>query len=108
LAESAGQEETVDDADLEAAMISFNEPEDKLCCVYGTLSLQEDFMTEKPMIQHFLEGQGQVCLFLPKFHCKINPIEMAWGYGKYHVYLAFYLASHGRVPCGLHRLSKND
>ncbi|KAG2071521.1 hypothetical protein BDR04DRAFT_1015678, partial [Suillus decipiens] len=28
--------------------------------------------------------KGHVCLFLPKFHCELNPIEMLWGYAKYH------------------------
>ncbi|KAG2339807.1 hypothetical protein BDR05DRAFT_891223 [Suillus weaverae] len=46
------------------------------------LSLQEDFATKKPMIQHYIESCGHVCMFLSKFHCKLNPIEL-WGYAKY-------------------------
>jgi hypothetical protein len=45
--------------------------------------LQDDFVNEKPDIQHHLEGRGHVCIFYPKFHCEINPIEMLWGYMKY-------------------------
>jgi hypothetical protein len=50
--------------------------------------LQEDFVNEKPMIQHFLEARGHVCIFYPKFHCELNPIEMLWGYGKHHEFRA--------------------
>ncbi|KZP28152.1 hypothetical protein FIBSPDRAFT_729739, partial [Athelia psychrophila] len=31
----------------------------------------------------FLEARGHICMFLPKFHCNLNPIEMLWGYAKY-------------------------
>ncbi|KAG2335897.1 hypothetical protein BDR05DRAFT_897530 [Suillus weaverae] len=51
--------------------------------MYRVLSLQEDFATEKPMIQHYIESHGHVCMFLPKFHCKLNPIKLLWGYAKY-------------------------
>ena len=38
----------------------------------------------KPLIQKYVEDQGHICAFLPKFHCELNPIEMVWGYAKYH------------------------
>ena len=53
------------------------------CCLYRVLSLQDDFTNEKPMIQHYVEGWSHVCIFLPKFHCKLNTIEMLWGFMKY-------------------------
>ena len=56
---------------------------DEWCCMYRVLALQEDFLTEKPMIQSLIEEAGHVCLFLPRFHCELNAIEMLWGYVKY-------------------------
>jgi hypothetical protein len=43
------------------------------------LSLQSDFVNEKPLLQLMIEKAGHKCLFLPKFHCELNPIEMVWG-----------------------------
>ena len=53
------------------------------CCMSCILSLQEDFTQEKSMLQHYIEGRGHICMFLPKFHCELNPIEMVWGFMKY-------------------------
>ena len=58
------------------------DPASDWCCMYHVLSLQDNFVNEKPMIQKYVEGQVHVCLFLPKFHCKLNPIEMLWGFMK--------------------------
>jgi hypothetical protein len=61
------------------------------CCMYQVLSLQEDFQSEKPLIQSVIEQAGHVCLFLPQFHCELNAIEMLWGYGKYCACIIFIL-----------------
>lgn len=52
------------------------------CCWYRILSLQSDFMNEKPLLQMVIEEAGHICLFLPKFHCDLNPIELFWSYIK--------------------------
>ncbi|KAJ6617726.1 hypothetical protein B0H10DRAFT_2434264 [Mycena sp. CBHHK59/15] len=46
------------------------------CCMQRVLSLQQDFREEKPLLQLIIEKAGHKCLFLPKFHCELNPIEM--------------------------------
>ena len=28
------------------------------------------------MLKSFIKAEGHLCLFLPKFHCELNPIEM--------------------------------
>jgi hypothetical protein len=43
---------------------------------------EQDFREEKPLIQLKIEEAGHICLFLPKFHCELNPIERYWGYSK--------------------------
>jgi len=83
MAEAAGQEDTIDDANLDTAEGPTIESDSKWCCLYRVISLQDDFINEKPMIQHYLEERGHVCVFYPKFHCEFNSIEMLWGYAKY-------------------------
>ena len=60
--------------------------EDEWCCMHQVLSLQDDFRTEKPQLQWIIEEAGHVCLFLPRFHCELNPIEMLWGFAKHRAY----------------------
>jgi hypothetical protein len=48
------------------------------CCWAKIMSLQSDFVNERPLLQATIEEAGHVCLFLPKFHCKLNPIELFW------------------------------
>jgi hypothetical protein len=52
------------------------------CCMQCVLLLQKDFQSEKPLLQLMIEKAGHKCLFLPKFHCEQNPIEMVWGQTK--------------------------
>jgi hypothetical protein len=63
--------------------------EDGWCCMNRVLSLQDDFRTEKPQLQSIIEKAGHICLFLPRFHCELNAIEMLWGYVKYCVCLLY-------------------
>jgi len=52
------------------------------CCMRRVISLQQDFIDEKPLLQIIIEEAGHKCYFLPKFHCEFNPIEMYWGWVK--------------------------
>ena len=54
--------------------------------MHRVLALQEDFQSEKPLMQSIIEDAGHICIFLPRFHCELNPIEMLWGYGKHRTH----------------------
>jgi len=56
-----------------------NEPP---CCLAWILSTHKDFFEQKSAIAMLIEGRGHKCIFIPKFHCELNPIEMYWGYSK--------------------------
>jgi hypothetical protein len=43
------------------------------------LSLQEDFISQKSLLQEEIEKRGHKCIFYPKYHCELNFIEMYWG-----------------------------
>ena len=45
---------------------------------------EEDFRQQKCELQETLEACGQVVLFLPKFHCELNPIEPYWCQAKWY------------------------
>ncbi|KIJ93463.1 hypothetical protein K443DRAFT_112033, partial [Laccaria amethystina LaAM-08-1] len=40
------------------------------------LSKQEDFTNQISVLETVIREAGHECIFLPKFHCKLNPIEM--------------------------------
>ena len=81
---------------------------DEWCCMYRVISLQEDFLMEKPLIQSVIEKAGHVCLFLPRFHCKLNMIEMIWGYGKYRAWIQCISPSCGTLILQLSRISESS
>ena len=82
--EAMGQEDMAVEEDLARSQEPENiELMNDWCCMSRILSLQEDFAQEKSMLQHYIEGRGHICMFLPKFHCELNPIEMVWGFMKY-------------------------
>ncbi|KAF8237159.1 hypothetical protein L208DRAFT_1248943 [Tricholoma matsutake] len=53
--------------------------ESNACCNKWILELQPDFTEQKSLVQETIEAAGHLCLFLPKFHCELNPIEYFWG-----------------------------
>lgn len=48
------------------------------CCMMRMLSLQADFRFEKSMLQLVIENAGHHCLYLPKYPCEFNLVEMHW------------------------------
>lgn len=75
--EGTGIEGLADKYECDADVEDLDRPSD--CCMQRVLSLQADFCAEKPLLQLVIEKAGHKCLFLPKFHCELNPIEMVWG-----------------------------
>ncbi|THH32729.1 hypothetical protein EUX98_g1481 [Antrodiella citrinella] len=49
------------------------------CCAQRILELQPDFEEQRSLVQEVIEAAGHMCLFLPKYHCELNPIEFFWG-----------------------------
>jgi len=89
LAEVAGQEDAASLEDMTIADSVTPPTSDNIwCCMQRVLSMQEDFQTERPLIQTLIENSGHICLFLPRFHCELNPIEMLWGYGKHCTFIS--------------------
>ena len=47
------------------------------------ISTHPDFKNEKKTkIEDILNSKGFCCIFLPKFHRELNPIERCWGQAK--------------------------
>lgn len=40
------------------------------------LSNQDDFMNQVSVLETLIKDAGHECIFLSKFHCELNPIEM--------------------------------
>ena len=54
----------------------------KLESMRKKLASHPDFHDEQPEIANFLKRKGHACLFLPRFHCELNPIENGWAQAK--------------------------
>ena len=76
-------DEAMTDAEVNGSSPVSCEPKNVYCCMEKCLRNQEDFRNEKPLLQIVIEEAGHICMFLPKFHCELNPIEMYWGYAKH-------------------------
>ena len=45
-------------------------------CLARILSNHQDFFEEKSQVEELITDRGHKAVFLPKFHCEINPIEI--------------------------------
>src|SRR5260370_18625507 len=48
------------------------------CCMACLLSKQDDFCQQISLLKQKITSRGHLCIFLPKFHCELNPIEMVY------------------------------
>ncbi len=46
------------------------------CCMAPLLSKQDDFLLRILLLKQKIRMHGHICVFLPKFHCELNPIEI--------------------------------
>jgi hypothetical protein len=58
------------------------DPHSTSCCMRRMLFNQPDFAAVKSCLEDTCAEHKCTVLFLPKFHCELNPIEMVWGYAK--------------------------
>ena len=54
--------------------------ENNNCCMARLLSKQDDFHNQVSLLEQKIKARGHYCIFLPKFHCELNPIEMVYSY----------------------------
>lgn len=59
------------------------EPGATNCCARRTMMNQPDFLNQKTTLQLLAESQGCSVIYLPKYHCELNPIEQCWGAAKW-------------------------
>ena len=50
--------------------------------MHTVLSFHDDFRNEQTLVERLISDKGRKCLYLPKFHCELNPIERVWGQPK--------------------------
>jgi hypothetical protein len=46
------------------------------CYMARLLSKQDDFQLQESLLEKTIRAKGHLCVFLPKFLCELNPIEM--------------------------------
>lgn len=52
------------------------------CCCRRALLSQPDFESRESNLEEAARKLGTRVMFLPKYHCELNPIEQCWGYAK--------------------------
>ena len=75
------------------------------------LAEHDDFKNEKCRVDTFLTSCGHTCVFIPKFHCELNPIERVWAQSKRYTraHCDYTIPSlRRRIPEGLRSVSKEN
>ncbi|ETV65861.1 hypothetical protein H257_17501 [Aphanomyces astaci] len=65
-------------------------------CARHCLASHADFRSQNSILE---EAAGHVCLFFPKYHCELNPIESYWGAAKRHARSNCDYSWNGLVQC---------
>ncbi|KAF0690235.1 Aste57867_18360 [Aphanomyces stellatus] len=52
------------------------------CCARHCLACHDDFRAQKSVLEETVVAAGHTCLFFPKYHCELNPIESYWCFAK--------------------------
>src|SRR5260370_15147154 len=45
------------------------------CCYCHLFYSQPNFMSQKPLLQEYIELHGHLCNYYPKYHCELNFID---------------------------------
>ena len=48
------------------------------------LKSYSDFQNPKTLLEDLIESRGHLCVFYPKYHCELSPIELVWCHAKRH------------------------
>ena len=75
------------------------------------LADHDDFKNEKCRVDRFLSNADHTCVFIPKFHCELNPIERVWSQSKCYTraYCDYTIRSLRKtIPLGLESVSKEN
>ena len=46
------------------------------------LGSHPDFSSQTTIVEEVVQNRGHICLFYPKYHCELNPIERNWCHAK--------------------------
>ena len=60
----------------------FDNTNSKSYCWSIIISSQLKFVDKQPLLQTMMKNVIHFSLFIPKFHCELNPIELFWSYIK--------------------------
>jgi len=65
--------------------------ENEKCCMARLLSKQDDFCKQESLLEQKIKARGHHCMFLPKFHCELNPIEMVYSFIYSHTLANYWI-----------------